>query len=228
MDNALTLGPVSFSAFEVPEEISFGGRQRLAVHRLAGGGRVVDTLGWDAAPIGWSGIFSGEQASNRARQIEAMCASGRANALIWNVFCKSVVVSRFSAVFRSDYWIPYQIECTVLPGRAGPQAGLSASLVASEVADLTSATSFDDGLTLALASVTAANATVRNTLAYAHAQSTLAAAQGRLSALRTQAGSQLMAPDFSSALLAAGQLANAAAAFGYVSRAAVNLANNGG
>jgi hypothetical protein len=55
----LTLGGVPFQDFEVPEQIRFGGAQRLAVHELIGGGRVVDAPGDDAGEISFSGIFSG-------------------------------------------------------------------------------------------------------------------------------------------------------------------------
>ncbi len=39
---ALFLGPIVFADFEIPESINFGGTQRLAIHRLAGGGRVIE------------------------------------------------------------------------------------------------------------------------------------------------------------------------------------------
>ena len=64
------LGPVVFRDFEVPERINLGGRQRLAVHMLPGGGRVVDAMGPDDAPIRWSGTFSGVDAAERVRMLE--------------------------------------------------------------------------------------------------------------------------------------------------------------
>ena len=61
-DVTLLLGPVAFQDFEVPCGVNFGGRQRLALHRLPGGSRVIDALGRDDAQISFSGIFSGSDA----------------------------------------------------------------------------------------------------------------------------------------------------------------------
>jgi len=62
-DVILVLGPVAFQDFEIPSAINFGGRQRLAVHQLTNGRRVVDTMGPDASEIGFSGVFSGPDAT---------------------------------------------------------------------------------------------------------------------------------------------------------------------
>ena len=43
------LGPIALQGFEVPESITIGGAQRLAIHRLPGGARVIDALGPDDA-----------------------------------------------------------------------------------------------------------------------------------------------------------------------------------
>ena len=76
MPTAPTLGPITFQAFEVPERISLGGRQRLVVHALPGGGRVVDTMGPEEAPIRWSGMFSGANATERVRMLERLRRAG--------------------------------------------------------------------------------------------------------------------------------------------------------
>jgi hypothetical protein len=70
----LTLGGVPFQDFEVPEQIRFGGSQRLAVHELIGGGRVVDALGDDAGEISFSGIFSSSDAAAGAYRGDAPVA----------------------------------------------------------------------------------------------------------------------------------------------------------
>ena len=49
--SAYSLGSVSFRSFEVPATINVGGAQRLAVHRLLGGIRVIDALGRDDSDI---------------------------------------------------------------------------------------------------------------------------------------------------------------------------------
>ena len=50
---------IVFQDFELPSGINFGGRQRLALHRLPGGSRVIDALGRDDAQISFAGIFTG-------------------------------------------------------------------------------------------------------------------------------------------------------------------------
>lgn len=75
-DIALLLGPIAFQEFEVPSGVNFGGRQRLAVHRLPTGLRIVDTLGRDDADICFAGIFTGSDATLRARSIDEMRVAG--------------------------------------------------------------------------------------------------------------------------------------------------------
>ena len=70
----LLLGPVVFQDFELPGWVRFGGAQRLAVHQMPGGARVIDMLGRDDAEICWSGVFSGSDAPERARLIDLMRA----------------------------------------------------------------------------------------------------------------------------------------------------------
>src|SRR3954454_21792481 len=60
----------------LPERISIGGRQRLALHELPGGGRVIDVIGPDEAPIRWSGTFSDTDAADRVRVVEQLRRAG--------------------------------------------------------------------------------------------------------------------------------------------------------
>src|SRR5437660_207843 len=108
MSTSLLLGTVLFQEFELPEKISWGGAQRLVVHRLPGGGRVIDTLGRDDAEIAWSGVFSGPDASARARLIDLMRADGSVWPLTWDSFFYSAIVGKFAADFARPNWIPYR------------------------------------------------------------------------------------------------------------------------
>ena len=56
-DTVLTLGDFEFARYEIPEQITFGGDQRLVVHELVGGTRVIDAMGRADAPLEWSGLF---------------------------------------------------------------------------------------------------------------------------------------------------------------------------
>ena len=118
---ALTLGDITFSDFEVPEHFVVGGKHRLVIHSLPGGGRVVDAMGADDAPIRWSGIFSGQQAAERVRAIERLRRSGQRQTLTWDAWLYSVVVQEFEAEIASSWWIPYRITLCIVANGAGIQ-----------------------------------------------------------------------------------------------------------
>ena len=117
MAGGLVLGPVAFRGFEVPERIRFGGRQRLAVHQLPGGGRVVDAMGADETPLEWSGVFSGPDAADRARLVERLRRDGTVSLLSWEGWRFTVIVETFEAEATNPAWIPYQVRtCVVAAG----------------------------------------------------------------------------------------------------------------
>lgn len=111
---SLLLGVVEFQNFEVPSGINFGGSQRLAIHNLSDGTRVIDALGRDDADISFSGIFSGSDATLRARALDEMRASGLVYPLTWDVLLYSVIIKRFEADYKTGWWIPsYDVRCTM-------------------------------------------------------------------------------------------------------------------
>lgn len=118
MAGQLTLGEVVFADFEIPDHIAVGGKQDLVIHRLPGGGRVVDAMGADDAPIRWSGIFSGDRAADRARGLDRLRRSGVRQNLSWSAWRYTVVVQQFEAKITNDWWIPYQIEVCVVASEA--------------------------------------------------------------------------------------------------------------
>jgi hypothetical protein len=113
-DSALSLGPIVFQDFEIPSAITLGGRQRMSVRYLSTGQRVTDLLGPDDATISFAGILSGPNASKRARDLDALRTQGRPLDLTWNTFAYSVAIQKFKAEFRTQWWIPYKIHCSVL------------------------------------------------------------------------------------------------------------------
>jgi hypothetical protein len=136
----LTLSGVAFQDFEVPEKISFGGRQRVAVHELIGGGRVVDTLGAQPAEIKFSGIASGTDATARIQSLDTACAAGSVLPLGWDAFFYNVVIAEFAADYTKPYWIPFEIGCVVIADAA--ISNLAVPAVAENLisGDLSSAT----------------------------------------------------------------------------------------
>ena len=130
MSEPLVLGAFVFEGFEVPERVTAGGSQRLVVHALPGGGRVVDAMGADEADISWAGIFSGAEAPDRARALDALRMAGGALPLVWGAAFYTVAIARFEAEFRSPWWVPYRIRCTVLRNEGAAPAGAMADLLA--------------------------------------------------------------------------------------------------
>ncbi len=233
MPGYLLLGPVAFQDFELPERIVWGGEQRLAVHCLPGGARVIDALGRDDAPITWSGIFAGADAAIRARLVDLLRAQGSVWPLIWDSFFYSVVIGRFEADYTKSNWIPYRISCTVLRDEAEALVTAALSLASGLLADLSVAAASGTGLDFSTptAALSSPDATTNGSAAYTAATASLSATtaqlQGGIASAETQLGgaSLATAAGLSQTTTTAGQLASLTSASGYVSRAQVNLQN---
>lgn len=125
VDTVLKLGEFEFDNLEIPEAMPFGGDQRLVVHRLVGGARVVDAMGREDRNLDWSGIFLGPQALDRALFVDGMRVNGAPLALTWSEFRYTVAIARFDAVFARSYRIPYQISCLVVQDNTRPITSLA-------------------------------------------------------------------------------------------------------
>jgi hypothetical protein len=240
-DTTLVLGPVIFQDFEVPAGVSFGGRQQLAVHRLVGGARVVDSLGRDDAEIAFCGIFSGADAMPRACAIDELRASGLPIPLTWDVAFYTVVVSQFVADYQNGWWIPFRLVCTVVRDETAALIDAVASLAVLAVADVATAATMaviaGVDLSGAQAALAVPQATVQQTGAYTAAQSSLTAAQTSLGgAVQSQettmanltfgvGSAEAGIATLAAATATAQQLACLAAAQAYLGRASANLAN---
>jgi len=113
-------GKFVFTDAEVPESIAFGGQQMLTTHKLVGGLRVVDTMGPDDMPLGWSGWFLGSTAGDRSRYLDYLRRSGPVCTLTWDSFNYSVTVQSFKAEYQKAYKIPYQIAFEVVQDNTKP------------------------------------------------------------------------------------------------------------
>ena len=227
-DGTLLLGPVLFQDFEVPDCITWGGAHRLAVHRLPGGERVIDALGRDDASICWSGVFTGADASVRARAVDVLRAGGGVWPLTWNTFFYFVVVAGFAASYERENWIPYRIVCTVLRDEAEAVVEAALDIASAALSDLVAAAGFGTSVDLsaATAALGVSGAATAGTAAYASATTALASASAAIGTGIPDAESALLgAGDPGTAADAAGTLAGLAGAQGYVQRAAANLAN---
>jgi hypothetical protein len=233
MAGTLLLGPVLFRDFEVPERIVWGGTQRLAVHCFPGGRRVIDAMGRDDAPIGWTGIFSGGDAAARARLLDLMRADGGAWPLTWGGFLYSVVVSAFVAEYERANWIPYRIVCTVLRDEIEAVAEAGLSVLDSVAGDLAAADGLGAGLDLsgARAALAAEGAARRGGSAHAAALAALGGGAGAADLALLRADGAMASPriadagDLAEVSDRSGALASSAWARGYTRRAYANLRN---
>lgn len=199
---ALILGPVVFQDFEAAAGIRFGGEQRIIVHKLPGGTRVIDSLGRDDAEITLSGTFSGPDGTLRARMLDELRAEGSVLPLTWDVFFYSVVIRDFQADYRNSYWIPYRLACTVLRDEAAALLEAGLSLVGSIVADVAAAAGQSlSGIdfSTAASAVASPGATTLRTGSYNQAFGALGAVQSSTTAGLSNVGTSL---DMASATLA--------------------------
>ena len=135
----LVLGPVQFAGIEVPQVIAWGGAQKMVVHKLPGGARVIDVMGRDDMDLTWSGYLEGPYAVQRAQELDALRVAGQQVTLTWETFSFTVVVSHFKGSFRRRNWIPYEVTCTVLSDNAQQTVAAPTTLLGQLSADVSSA-----------------------------------------------------------------------------------------
>jgi hypothetical protein len=141
MATRLLIDSFEFLGFEVPDSITFGGSQSLAIHKLPGGVRIIDSNGRDDAPIEWSGIFTGADALNRVQYLDGYRAQGQIHKLTLGTFSYNIVIKEFRPRFERAWHIPYHIVCEVVEDLNNPTTALtpSVSLDTSLVASLNAA-----------------------------------------------------------------------------------------
>jgi hypothetical protein len=218
----VTLGGVPFRDFEVPEKITFGGAQRVAVNRLIGGGRVVNTLGGDDGEIHFCGVFSGDDAASRAQLLDAARTLGTAIPLAWGTFFYMVVLAEFEAEYTKPWWIPFALRCVVATDPVAALAGLVTPLADLIGNDIAAAASLSVQAGISVIGLTGSNP------GYAATQATIGSAIAvNGAALNSGASGLAMAADapggvtaMSQVMAASSQLAALGSMNGYVNRAA--------
>ena len=138
--DVLILGPVEFKNFSTPERMPFGGRQQVAVHKLIGGARVVDTMGPDDADIHWEGQFFGNDAYQKCLALDALRSAGTLLPLSFAGQGYSVVIGEFHAdIRRLPLWVEYHISCVIATNGAHGAFGAAFGVDALISADLSGA-----------------------------------------------------------------------------------------
>lgn len=122
-DLTLILGDFAFQDFEVPEELAYGGAQRLAIKKMIGGVRDIQALGADPRPIVWNGTFfpmaDGQSALDRMLAVKQMQDAAQPLTLSFDELYLSVYISEFLPDVRFGR-IPYRITLEVLQDLTNP------------------------------------------------------------------------------------------------------------
>ncbi len=222
----LYLGDVAFESFEVPDQIGFGGAHRLAVHKLIGGARVIDTLGRDDQALSWAGVLSGSNAAGRARSLDAIRVAGGVESLSWDAFCYSVIVSKLQFQFCSPWWIPYEISCVVQADLAQGAVAVTPSAIQTVTSDLSVAggllgPAFSDAIS------SASSLAVTGAAGRLAALAILSSAQSQVSGLLDGGRTEIESDVLTTIVAAAGSMANLTCGSGYLARSVANLGSSG-
>jgi hypothetical protein len=217
---------VTLDGFEVSGAVRFGGKQALTVHRLPGGGRVIDALGPDDADISWAGILSGGNAADRARLLDGLRRNGLTVTLAWDSFLIAVVVGELLLDFTNPWWIPYRIRCVVASGVNAPPMGTNLTAQSAVLTDLGAAGGFTNIGTIG-AMLNTPGAFTEGTSAYATASGALSGLVAGTDAAIATTGAAMSAADIPGMLTATEALANLSAARGYLARANANFVLSG-
>ncbi len=88
----LVIGALTLQGYEVPSRITIGGAQAVTIHKLPGGGRIIDAMGADDGSIAWRGLFVGPGAAQRARSLDVMRIQGTPQTLSFGDYTFNVIV----------------------------------------------------------------------------------------------------------------------------------------
>jgi hypothetical protein len=113
-DQSVSIGNIILEDWEIPEKVTWGGSQRMTVHKLVGGTRYIDTMGPDNAEVSWSGKFLSQDASFRADQLDIIRKSGQVVDVVFAGRYYSGVVSQFTAQQITQFLLDYQVSITIL------------------------------------------------------------------------------------------------------------------
>ena len=222
----LYLGEVSFESFEIPERISFGGAQRLAVHKLIGGARVIDALGRDDQSVSWAGVLSGSNAAARARSLDVMRVVGAAESLSWDAFCYSVIIGKLQFQFCSPWWIPYEISCVVQADLAQGASAVTPPAIQAFASDLALAGGFL-GSEFEQAISSASSLSANGKAGQGKALVLLTSARDQISISLESDQAKIQSSDLATVVSSAGNMANLSCGNGYLARAIANLGSLG-
>ena len=124
--DVLTLGPFVFDDFSVPERMPFGGRQKMTVHKMPGGSRVIDCMGPDDIDRLWNGTLWGDNALSDAFTLDALRRSGEQLPYSNGIESRTVVILEFLPLVRKFTCVEYSIILTTVDNSGGGFGGFGA------------------------------------------------------------------------------------------------------
>ena len=135
----LILGGLIFDDWSTPERMPFGGKQAMAVHKLPGGARVIDTLGPDERDITWTGTFWGSGAYESALALNGLRQSGQVVPLSFAGQSYRVLVAEALVdIRRLPQYATYTVNCIVatnpMAGNLSSQASTVDTTVSADIA----------------------------------------------------------------------------------------------
>lgn len=195
----VTLGSFTFNDTEVPQKIPYGGQQILAVQKMIGGARQINTLGADPRDIEWSGTMRSADRAERAATLVQMMMSGQTIPLLWGNEYLQVVIRSFQPVTEA-FFITYTITCCVVRdytnGIASPQPDILSSVADDALSAVGLAPSDLPGLTTAMGqlqdAVSAASALAPGSSAFASVVNATGVAQAALTGAQSAANGSLL------------------------------------
>lgn len=121
MPISLKLGDFTFDGtFECPQVIPGGGIQKLVDHDEIGGVRQTDAMGSFDNDVAWNGTFIGITAEDRVKYLNNLRKQGKDLVLSYSTFQFLVKIKSFTWNFKPNFFIDYQIVCTVIADQAQP------------------------------------------------------------------------------------------------------------
>ena len=133
----VAIGPVVLTGLEVPEVFDRSSSMQPAIHRLIGGGRVVQLLGANPRGRELRGILTGSGAVERAVTLEALRDSGASVSLTIGAWSETVVVTALELRYAArGSIIHYRLQAEALPEVSVSLATTVSAVIGAAVADL--------------------------------------------------------------------------------------------
>ncbi|MFT9044579.1 hypothetical protein [Acetobacter orientalis] len=122
------IGDLVLTGMEVPDRIRDGGQQQVVVHRLPGGGRVLDAVGNDPSRLELEGRFLGPTAFARSQMLKQMRIAGKPVSFSGAGLTLTVKIAEFSCDYQQKgIVIPYRLVLEQ-PAQGGSASGVTSSL----------------------------------------------------------------------------------------------------